>query len=58
MDIYMKLLYLTGGVAGGTGGQLPPSGLKTGVPKYGEGAKMTTEVCMVSQCKVSLECTA
>ena len=50
------LVRVSGNVAGGAGGQLPPpAALKTGAPKCGEGAKITAEVCMVSQSKVSLE---
>ena len=46
---------------GGQGGGqaiASPAALKTGAPKCGEGAKMTAEVCMVSQSKVSLDCAA
>ena len=47
------------GGGGGGGDNCPsPVALKTGAPKYREGAKMTAEVCMMSYSKVSVECTA
>ena len=53
--VQSKLMLRSGGVAGGGGGG-GGGAIDPRAPKCGEDAKMTAEVCMVSQSKPGMRC--